>query len=180
MLKINRELGKIESSLQRAHRMGRFLGIVFAVAAAFFVVLALFLLISLAQQPSSGDAAAVWIGAVYALVQDVVMGASFALCALVARDMAKGATPFSEKQIRRVLASGWLMVGFTLFCLFWDPLVSALSFSFSGFEFGVFASDQVGGLNLNFETLIAAGAFFLFAYILSYGKTLQELADEAL
>lgn len=179
-MKINRELGKIESSLQRAHRMGCFLSIVFAVAAAFFVVLALFLLISLIQQPSSGDTVAVWIGAIYALVQDVVMGVSFALCALVARDMAKGATPFSERQIRRMLATGWLMIGFTLFCFFWDPLVSALSFSFNGFEFGVFSSDQAGGLSLNFETLIAAGAFFLFAYILSYGKTLQELADEAL
>lgn len=108
------------------------------------------------------------------------MGLAFTLCALVAHDVAKGATPFSEKQIRRMLITGWLMVGFTLFCLFWDPFVSVLSFSFGGVDFGIFASDQPGGLNLNFETLIAAGAFFLFAYILSYGKTLQELADEAL
>ena len=160
--------------------MGRFLSVAFAVAAAFFVVLALFLLVALVQQSGSGNGAAVWIGAMYALTQDVVMGLAFTLCALVAHDVAKGATPFSEKQIRRMLVTGWLMVGFTLFCLFWDPLVSALSFSFGGVDFGIFTSDQPGGLNLNFETLIAAGAFFLFAYSLSYGKTLQELADEAL
>lgn len=54
------------------------------------------------------------------------------------------------------------------------------SFLGGGAEYLIYPSEQAAGLDVNFETLIAAGAFFLFAYILSYGKTLQELADEAL
>lgn len=108
------------------------------------------------------------------------MGSTFALCSLVAFDVSKGQTPFSQRQINRVLAMGWIMVGFTLFCLAWSPLVSVVDLSLGGTEYLIYPSEQAAGLDVNFETLIAAGAFFLFAYILSYGKTLQELADEAL
>lgn len=123
-MRVNREIGRIESSLGRAHRLGRILGVAF--------------------------------------------------------DVSKGQTPFSQRQINRVLAMGWIMVGFTLFCLAWSPLVSVIDLSLGGAEYLIYPSEQAAGLDVNFETLIAAGAFFLFAYILSYGKTLQELADEAL
>lgn len=159
--------------------MGRFLGIVFAVASAFFGVLAIWLLVSFAQSGVAGDGA-LDAAAIYALVEDIAMGSAFALCSLVAFDVSKGQTPFSQRQINRVLAMGWIMVGLTLFCLAWTPLVSMIDLSLGNVEYLIFPSEQPAGLNVNFETLIAAGAFFLFAYILSYGKTLQELADEAL
>lgn len=146
-MRVNREIGRIESSLGRAHRLGRILGVAFAAASVFFGILAVWLLVSLFLL-GGPDGSALEIGAIYAFVED--------------------------------LAMGWIMVGFTLFCLAWSPLVSVIDLSLGGAEYLIYPSEQAAGLDVNFETLIAAGAFFLFAYILSYGKTLQELADEAL
>ena len=178
-MRVNREIGRIESSLGRAHRLGRILGVAFAAASVFFGILAVWLLVSLFLL-GGPDGSALEIGAIYAFVEDLAMGSAFALCSLVAFDVSKGQTPFSQRQINRVLAMGWIMVGFTLFCLAWSPLVSVIDLSLGGAEYLIYPSEQAAGLDVNFEPLIAAGAFFLFAYILSYGKTLQELADEAL
>lgn len=177
----NKELGLIENSLKKAHKAGRFLFVVFSLATVLFAVLlclnVVILLLGFSQFP---DKMALMIGSTDALVQNCAMICSFSMCALVARDVSGGKTPFSDKQIGRIRIAAWSMLVYTIFCLLWSPLAITLQFSFGSVAYDVVAGQQPGDINLNFETLIAAGAFFLFAYILSYGKTLQELADEAL
>lgn len=174
-------MGLIESSLKKARGVGRLLSVVFMLATLLFLVLLCAnILVLVWGSLHSPDGLALAVGMIDALVQNFSMICAFLVCSLVARDVSKGKTPFSDTQIRRIRIAAWVMLGYTVFCLLWGPLAVTLQFSLGSMAYGVVALQQPGDINLNFETLIAAGAFFLFAYILSYGKTLQDLADEAL
>lgn len=174
----NKEAARIEDSLCETARTGKILRVIFTLASAFFVLLFLLDLSSMITCLMSRSNTAVLFESLVACIQDLVMLYAFAVCALVACDSSRGITPFSRKQVKRTLSVGWVMLGYTLFCLVLDPLAAQVQYAAGVAAVSLFGSPQPGELFINFETLIAAGAFFLFSYILNYGKTLQELADE--
>jgi len=177
-VKRNREAALLEESLQKANRMGRVLRVVFFAAAAFFVILAFLDIGFFLFEPRASTGGYEWASLASGLAQDVVMFYSFVVCALIANDASKSETPFSCKQRNRALRVAWFMLAYTIVCFFLDPIAAQLQYSAGSATVGLYAGEQAGDLYINFETLIAAGAFFLFSYILNYGKTLQELADE--
>lgn len=174
----NKEAARIEDSLSHITRMGKVLKIVFASAAALFASLLAVAIVGISAAIIEGASAGEWPALISVLVQDLVMLYVFIVCALVARDASRAITPFSAQQVRRTLSVGWVLLGYTLFCLVLDPIAAQVQYAAGVAAVSLFGSPQAGELFINFETLIAAGAFFLFSYILNYGKTLQELADE--
>ncbi|MEY8460519.1 hypothetical protein AALA69_05245 [Eggerthellaceae bacterium 24-137] len=174
----NKEIALIEDSLGHIAKVGTVLRIVFTAASVLFALLLVAGLLGIGSALAEGVSVAEWMALASVLIQDLVMLYAFAICALVARDSSRGITPFSRKQVSRTLSVGWVMLGYTLFCLVLDPLAAQVQYAAGVAAVSLFGSPQPGELFINFETLIAAGAFFLFSYILSYGKTLQELADE--
>lgn len=177
-MKRNKEEAQIANALSQAVKPGRILKVVFMFAATFFWLLTGLSIYGMVLGVMQGAAGPEWVRLVSTLAQDLVMLYAFVICALVARDTSRAITPFSAKQVRRTLSVGWVMLGYTLFCLVLDPLAAQVQYAAGVAAVSLFGSPQAGELLINFETLIAAGAFFLFAYILNYGKTLQELADE--
>lgn len=174
----NKEIALIEDSLGHIAKMGIVLRVVFTAASVLFSLLLVVGLIGIGSAITESAPVAERMALASVLIQDLVMLYAFVVCALVARDSSHGITPFSCKQVRRTLSVGWVMLGYTLFCLVLDPLAAQVQYAVGVAAVSLFGSPQPGELFINFETLIAAGAFFLFSYILSYGKTLQELADE--
>lgn len=181
---MNRESHLIQKAMDKSLAVGRVLAIVFAVAAGFFAVLAVVLGFSLVMgaQEAAGRGGVV-VATVSALVEDAVMIASFVLCSLLARDVSKGRTPFSATQINRTRAIAWILVGYFVFCLVWGPLASSSLFVAGPLSLEVVSptsalSPAAADIHVNFGVLLAACAFFLFSYILNYGRTLQRLSDE--
>lgn len=174
----NKEAALIEDALHGNVRTGKVLRVVFVLAAVFFGLLFAVDVCSCATGALGGLGGAEVFSAVAAAIQDLVMLYSFVICALIAHDVSRNITPFSAKQVHRALSVGWVLLGYTLLCLVLDPLAAQVQYAAGVVAVSLFGSPQPGELFLNFETLIAAGAFFLFAYILNYGKTLQELTDE--
>lgn len=177
-MKRNKEAALIENALKPITRMGSILHVLFAIAAALFVLLLAFGLIGAGTAMANGASVVDGLAWLNVLVQDLVMLYSFVVCALVSHDASRNITPFTQRQVRRVLSVGWVLLAYTLFCLVLDPIAAQVQYAAGIAAVSLFGSPQPGELFINFETLMAAGAFFLFAYILNYGKTLQELADE--
>ncbi len=175
----NREALLIETSLNRAHRMGKLLFVLFVCAACFSV---LFICSYVALIFLTGNDIVhnpdLIVQLVYSLIETLAMCAVYIICALVARDVSKGETPFTRLQIRRMSATAWIMLGFTILSFVWSPLTTSLQAAMGAFDVGFVSTPNTLDFHINFGALVAAGAFFLFAYILDYGKTLQELADE--
>ena len=174
----NKEAALIEDSLGKITGTGKVLKVVFSLGAAFFLFLLLLDGATFVGGLLSGVSASELLSAIAAAIQDLVMLYAFIVCAFVARDASRVITPFSAQQVRRTLSVGWVLLGYTLFCLVLDPIAAQVQYAAGVAAVSLFGSPQAGELFINFETLIAAGAFFLFSYILNYGKTLQELADE--
>lgn len=177
-MKRNKEEAQIANALSKTAKPGRILKVVFVFAAAFFGLLVGLSIYGIFLGAMQGVSGPEWVRLVSTLVQDLVMLYAFIVCALVARDASRAITPFSAQQVRRTLSVGWVLLGYTLFCLVLDPIAAQVQYAAGVAAVSLFGSPQAGELFINFETLIAAGAFFLFSYILNYGKTLQELADE--
>ena len=177
-MKRHKEAALIVDSLTRIVSIGKSLYVLFAMGAALFLILTLFGILGAVSAVVGGSSVSEHLTWFSALVQDIVMLYSLVVCAAVAWDASRSHTPFSRKQVRRVLSVGWALLAYTLFCLVLDPLAAQVQYAAGVAAISLFGSSHPGELFVNFETLIAAGAFFLFAYILDYGKTLQELADE--
>lgn len=175
----NRETVLIEESLVRLKRTGKVLFFVFAGMAVLFgavaVLFAAMVFVGAELFENSFEAV---LSAVYGAVEMAVAGAVFLICALTSRDASRGLTPFSQKQIKRIKAAGWLLLGYVLFCLIWEPFVCALTLSLNNITFDVYTAEQPLDIDINYQALLTSCAFFLFSYILSYGCTLQQLSDE--
>ena len=169
----------INASLSKANRAGKVFCIVFSCAAAFS---ALFAILFVALQVVAGESVfsdpALAAGAIYSLIETGVMFAVYVLCARLAYDVSRGMTPFCKVQVKRITMAGWLMLAITLLGLVWDPITSPILASSSSLAVGFEVGQDSVDFHINFGALVATGAFFLFSYILNYGKTLQELADE--
>lgn len=178
-MRVNREARLISTSLGRANRAGKVLCILFSAAAGFSALFAvLFVGLQIVEGASVlGDPRSA-LAILYSFLETAVMFAVYLLCAFVAYDVSRGRTPFSRKQIRRVSAAACLMLAFTALSFVWEPLTTLLLISSNALTVGFEGESSSVDFRINFGALVAAGAFFLFSYILSYGKTLQELADE--
>lgn len=174
----HRETKMISKALSRTQAIGRVFFVVFAICALFFLLLliASFVFAIL----GSSDILSSLLILLPGIVQYIAMGSTFALCSLVAWGVSRENTPFSKKQIRRILVSGLIMLGYTVFCLLYPVAFASFHLESIGLSLEIYPSVEPGDLNINFETLIAACSFFFFAYILGYGRTLQELNDEIL
>lgn len=177
-MKRNKEAALIEDSLCGIAKTGKLLRIIFLLASLLFALFGVLDLWALFCIGFDRAGAAMSLPLIAALVQDLVMLYSLVVCALVSHDASRNITPFTQRQVRRVLSVGWVLLAYTLFCLVLDPIAAQVQYAAGVAAVSLFGSPQPGELFINFETLMAAGAFFLFAYILNYGKTLQELADE--
>lgn len=176
----NREESLLGEALARVKRIGRGLCVAFVLAAVLSLAFAVFCLLGIVIS-GVGQLAAFQVGGlVYSAIQSLVMLTVYSLCALVAYDASRGMTPFSDRQIRRIVAAACVMAVFTLMCLVWDPLVYEFSLAYGDVSVGIDASVSSNTYFVNFGALVAAGTLFLFAFVMVYGKTLQQFSDETL
>lgn len=100
-------------------------------------------------------------------------------CAMLARDISKGESPFAAKQVRRIFLAACVLAGYTLCCFIWNPIISSVQARLGPVSAVTF-SDYflVPDLFVGFWMIVATMSMLLFAMVLNYGKTLQMLADE--
>lgn len=175
----NREIELLERSFAGIPRLGKLLCIIFTISACLSATMIFFLAASpffFTVDGAAGSVSVVQIA--YDIIAQLAMLAVYIMCALVAWDMSKGETPFTQKQVRRTLTAACIAALYTLVCFIWDPLFAAIEVA-SGPLTSVYDADlEPATFFVNFGTLLASAVLFLLAYILNYGKTLQALSDE--
>lgn len=174
----NRESILIRNALSRFASTAKVLTVAFCVGALLFTVVGLITVVSL----FAGEAITpeMVVGAIGALVQDAVVVATFVLCALVARDVSRSEIPFTRTQFLRIRAVAWIMLAYFVFCAAWDPLIVPVALTGSPLSVNIVPESEPSGIRINIEAFLASCAFFLFSFILDYGRTLQQLSDESM
>ncbi len=73
-----------------------------------------------------------------------------------------------------------VLFAYVVFCSIWDPLLSAVVISNDTSLIAITSEPEPSGIRINIEAFLASCAFFLFSFILDYGRTLQQLSDESM
>lgn len=153
--------------------------LVFTAASCIGILMIVAIAVSFFVSLSAGEQTSVsGLQIAYELIGQVAMLAVYASCALVARDMSRGETPFSNKQSKRVFVAACVMTVYVICCFVWDPLFSAIQTNFGLVSMGYSTHPEPTTFFINFGALTAALVLFLLAYVFDYGKTLQMFADE--
>jgi hypothetical protein len=176
---VNRETKLLERAFSRIPKIGRALVVIFAAASCIGILMIAAIAVSFFVALSAGEQTNVsGVQIAYELIGQAAMLAVYVSCALVARDMSRGETPFSNKQSKRVFVAACVMTTYVICCFVWDPLFSTIQANFGLMSMGYSAHPEPTTFFINFGALTAALVLFLLAYVLDYGKTLQMFADE--
>lgn len=115
---------------------------------------------------------------VYTILHGTMICAIFTLIILGLSDVMKGHSPFTDKQVRRLVVAGFLFLAIALV-----ELVFPLDMSWNlagGSEAHIMldASTISAGTNVNVAALLFAFASFCLSAIFKYGIILQKLSDD--
>lgn len=175
------EYEETRASLARVNRVCRsitfLLKIILGIFCACLLVALAFLLFSVSNaDQGSGEASAFTL--VLLLMFGLVMGCMLQTLIAIFSDAAKGASPFTLKQVTRLRLMSLLLVAYAIV----EAILSLGSaiLHINGLDVGYIATDS--GPNafvpLDFAPVIAAAVIFAFSYVFKYGILLQELSDD--
>lgn len=112
------------------------------------------------------------------VVYGVVIVVLFACILGVFSDVAKGESPFSMRQVKRLRLISYMLVAYTVFdfVISWNSSLLQVG----GVDVGYVSTNGNSIIAINFAPLVAAAVVFAFSFVFKYGVLLQELSDDTL
>lgn len=103
---------------------------------------------------------------------------AFASILGVFSDVAKGESPFSMRQVKRLRLISCMLIVYAIldFLISWNNSL----FQVGAIEVGYVSTNGNSIIAFNFSPLIAAAVVFAFSFVFKYGVLLQELSDDTL
>lgn len=171
------QIQDIEESANSLKRMGSALRIVFLALAAIIIVAGILIAVSSVSNGTSGDQSPNGAPQTFLAFFFMVLLASVLLLSSgMFSDIAKGMSPFSDKQVRRLrVISALFLIAFFADALI--PLGSAAIGSGASLETRAVADEY---LSFKVNPLILSCSIFFFAlsFVFKYGSLLQSLSDD--
>lgn len=172
-----------DDSLQRIGKVCRRINIVMRVAFLVFCILWVFatclIIYSLIEsgQFFSDFGASIFRIVLY-VIYAVIIVSLFACILGLFSDVAKGESPFSMRQVKRLRLISCVLVAYTIcdYLISWNSLV----FQVAGVETGYISTTGNSIMPINVGPLIAAAVVFAFSFVFKYGVLLQEFSDDTL
>jgi len=167
------------TQLKRMSLLFKCMRVLFLILAIFITVFFLLVAIAMILNASMPDEPSVSFGIgtiASAIIEGTVFSLSFFIGSSMFKDISKGETPFSDKQVKRILIVATLVLCYAVFSTIFDNAFPE-----------IFVSSSVVGMDRGSNpTTINLGAFsfsallYAFSAIFKYGILLQEESDDTI
>lgn len=177
----NEESSKTEESLSKVNKVCRFISlimkIVFALICIWWIFAAGLMGASLVNPDAFDSVENVSIsGLLLFVAYGVVIGVCFVILIKIFSDTAKGRSPFTMLQVRRLKTISAMLIMYAVFDI--AMKYNAVFLQFNNMNSGYASMDSV--LTIDLAPIIVAAVVFAFSFVFKYGVLLQELSDETL
>lgn len=175
---------EIRSSLKRIKNISRWISqalkVVFFVLVIFWVVFALLSVASLNGIADVNGLPSSFYELVVFLLIGIVVISIVVIGIKVFSDVARGKSPFSMTQVKRLRAVAALLLAYMLLEVLLSPgIISAVDIA--GLDLGyVVQRPDVPSISINLGALLGAIVFWALSLIFEYGVLLQEFSDDTL
>lgn len=177
------EAAEAENSLNRIQKLCRLISIglktIFALVCVYWLLVVLSMLISVVDPGllhTDQDVNA--LSAILYFLYGAIIAALFVVFIKIFSSAAKGETPFTMVQVKRLRLIACFLLGYAL-------LDSAIAYNtallkFEAINSGYVSTSDSAIVAFNFAPFVAAAVVFAFSFVFQYGVLLQEFSDETL
>lgn len=180
------ELGDTELALNRLNRIARFLSKGFQVVfvlycIAWIALLGVFFVAAFFPGVISGSESSGPWPFVLCILFGLLIAGLLRIAFLVFNDVAKGESPFSMRQVKRIRLAAFLFLAYVILEMLFPSGQSSLVQQ-GNFMVNYWVADKSDhvSIQINFGMLGAAIIFYCLSLVFEYGTLLQQLSDETL